>query len=231
MVDLKGVVFDIDDTLYFECDYVRSGFQYVAYILEKNGFYSKDKLFNCLWIGFQSGIRGKNFDLLFKKFPVLSKYLSIQKLVGIYREHVPNIHLNVEITDIVRQFKKDNVFLGIVSDGPLVSQRAKASALGLNNIFDEVVLTDKWGRDYWKPHHRAFEFLEKKSGLLPEFMLYIGDNPKKDFITPNSRGWKTIRLKMPGQVWFEEPCGEGLFRAHHVVGSLQELREVLGSKC
>lgn len=231
MEKLNGVVFDIDDTLYFERDYIRSGFQAVAEFLEEKGFFSVNEVFDCLWIGFQSGVRGNSFNFLFKKFPLLSYYFSVQELVDIYRGHFPDIQLQAELISIVKLLRENNVILGALSDGPLVSQQAKASALGLNDILDEVVLTDRWGRDYWKPHHRAFEFLEEKFRLSPEFMLYIGDNPKKDFIAPNSRGWKTIRLRMPGQVWFEEPCGEGLFRAHHVARSLQELREVLDSKC
>jgi putative hydrolase of the HAD superfamily len=89
--------------------------------------------------------------------------------------------------------------LGIISDGQLQSQTAKVEALGLEHLVDRIVLTDEWGSDFWKPHHRAFELLESDWSCSPSNLVYVGDNPRKDFAAPKSRGWLTIRLRLKGQ--------------------------------
>src|SRR5205823_5099149 len=78
-------------------------------------------------------------------------------------------------------------------------QKAKVDALGLESIVDRIVLTDQWGSDFWKPHYRAFDLLESDWRLSPSELVYVGDNPRKDFVSPKSRGWLTIRLRIEGQ--------------------------------
>jgi len=72
-------------------------------------------------------------------------------------------------------------------------------ALGLAILVDRIVLTDQWGPEFWKPHQRAFELVEADWSCSPSELVYVGDNPAKDFTAPNSRGWLTIRLRLEGQ--------------------------------
>ena len=72
-------------------------------------------------------------------------------------------------------------------------------ALGLDSHVDRILLTDQWGSDFWKPHQRAFELLEAEWKCSPSELVYVGDNPTKDFAGPKARGWMTIRLRLQGQ--------------------------------
>lgn len=227
MAEVKGVVFDIDDTLYLERDYVRSGFRAIAAFLGKRGSFPEHEIFTFLWRAFESGVRGKTFDQLFQTFPDMGESFSISDLVSVYREHIPSIQMQDGMLDIIERLKAGDMMLGAVSDGPLVSQNAKAVALGLDRFFNEIVLTDVWGKEFWKPHPRAFDFLEQRFELLPRELVYIGDNPKKDFVAPKMKGWMTIRLRMPGQLRFDEQYDSAKAQADHVVGSLRELCEFL----
>ena len=53
---IRAIVLDLDDTLYLERDYVRSGFTHVAY-LEARGLANSAEVFAFLWAGFEAGER------------------------------------------------------------------------------------------------------------------------------------------------------------------------------
>ncbi len=227
MAELKAVVFDIDDTLYLERDFVHSGFKAVADFLSDKEEHLAKKIFEFVWNSFKQGSRGNTFDLLFENFPSCFSNISVQDLVRIYREHSPAIKVPEAMKELINSIKENNIFLGAISDGDYTSQTNKIAALGLKNLFDEIVLTDTWGKEFWKPHSRAFEFLENRFGLNPDQILYIGDNPKKDFIAPNIRGWLTIRLLLPGQLNYNDRYIQKKAEPHYIVYSIQELSKVL----
>jgi putative hydrolase of the HAD superfamily len=100
---------------------------------------------------------------------------------------------------VVRVLRRRRIPLGLISDGPVVGQSAKVKALGAESFFDAIIFTDSWGREYRKPHERAFASMEKRLvGGRP--LVYIADNPAKDFIAAKSRGWRTIRMRLEGQL-------------------------------
>lgn len=110
------------------------------------------------------------------------------------------------MADVLEQWRRQGHTLSLVSDGALASQRAKVQALQLEEWFEgPIVLTDTWGRSFWKPHHRAFEYVRDHLGLPADRMVYIADNPHKDFVAPRALEWRTIRLRLPGQLHAEAP--------------------------
>ena len=78
------------------------------------------------------------------------------------------------------------------------AQQRKVVALALDAWFDPILLTDRWGRDYWKPHERAFREVEALTGSGGATCAYLGDNPQKDFAAPSRLGWRTVRVRRPG---------------------------------
>ena len=74
---------------------------------------------------------------------------------------------------------------------------------------DEIVYTDGFGAEFWKPHPFSFEFVASTWNIPHEKLTYLADNPLKDFVGPNRLGWQTIRLRDPGQLRYEiEPENE-----------------------
>ena len=90
--------------------------------------------------------------------------------------------------------------VGLISDGWPSAQRAKLDALGVGDSFASKVLTGDWAGGFAKPHHRAFTRIEQELSLSRSELVYVADNPIKDFIAPNERGWLTWRIRMPGQL-------------------------------
>lgn len=194
------VVFDIDDTLYLERDYVRSGFNAVdEWMASDRGV---DGFFERAWLAFSSGVRGRIFDQALTELGVDEPSL-VPMLVSIYRAHRPSIMLLPDARACLDEMFAV-VSLACVTDGPGESQRAKATALGLSRWLDPVVLTDEIGDGFSKPHRRPFEMIEQRTAARGR-CVYVADNPRKDFVGPKALGWRTIRVRRPGGLHTELP--------------------------
>ncbi|MGH2747956.1 MAG: HAD family hydrolase [Actinomycetota bacterium] len=197
-------VFDIDDTLYLERDYVRSGFESVGRWVEHNlglpGF------FEDAWGAFERGARGRIFDLVLAARGIQTSPEVIGTLVDVYRTHRPTIELIPDARACLEAMQT-RFALAIVTDGPLESQRAKVQALGTDRWVETTVLTAELGTGFAKPHERAFQLVEAASGWKGERCTYVADNPAKDFAGPKSLGWRTVRVRRPGALHLHRPSG------------------------
>ncbi|MEN6521630.1 MAG: HAD family hydrolase [Armatimonadota bacterium] len=221
------VIFDLDDTLYPESDYVKSGFKWIAQFVSMNCGVDELQVFSHLWSGFQSGIRGNAFDLLMQEFLPVSRAFDIESLVTLYRSHIPNIRLYPGIRKLLSDLSKDNIQLGVISDGPAISQRLKFASLGLQHVIRLPVFTDDWGKSFWKPHQRAFELCRDVFGGKPGSYLYVADNPEKDFLAPNKMGWHTIRLRTKPQLHYHVEPPSADHAAQHEVSSIKSLASLI----
>lgn len=184
------IVFDLDDTLYEELTYVKSGFWQVSLFINKN-YGIKQKIFYEVLLAELEQGRGKIFDNALKHFSIYTKSIT-NKCVQVYRQHFPNISLNEDADDCLTRLK--NYPLYIVTDGNKLVQYNKIKALGLENRVKKVFITHRYGLKHSKPSPYCFLKiceLEKKS---PGNVLYIGDNPTKDFVGIKPLGFKTIRI-------------------------------------
>lgn len=184
LVGIQAVIFDLDDTLYGEKEYVRSGFGAVA---AKHP--EIDKLDEKLWDAFENGKPA--FD------EVLGNNVSLKKeCLTIYRNHAPNIHFYDGVESLIKRLREKNIKIGVITDGRPEGQRAKIVALGLEKMVNEIIVTDELGgTQFRKPCDIAFRIMQKKLNTPFEEMVYVGDNPKKDFIAPHALGMKSIWLK------------------------------------
>ena len=216
----QTVVFDLDDTLYAERDYVLSGYGAVAEHLRDDPAGS-DELRQWLWERFLGGQSGGAFDALNVNFSLGLGERRIVELVGVYRNHSPHIAPRPGIPRLLEKLHRGGR-LGIVSDGFLPAQKLKLDALGIEGYFDAVIFTEALGRESWKPSPAGFEALCKELQLDADNCTYVADNPSKDFVAPNALGWQTIQLLLDGQIHSHKPAppaGEPRI----VVNSIDEL--------
>lgn len=224
---IHGVVLDLDDTLYLEREYVRSGFLEVARLAGRAANVPVSEVAENLWGGFVGGVRGDAFDRLLRRFPVMQEHHMLEDLVNAYRDHKPSIRLTRDAARFLDAAAGRGVRLGVLTDGVLQSQRAKVGVLGLDAICDPIVYTDEWGREYWKPHVRGYELFAERWGVAPHHLVYVGDNPEKDFITPRRMGWTTIRLRRRGQLRFTLEPQSSAYAPHFEINSLCSLTDFL----
>lgn len=185
---LKAIIFDLDDTLYGEKEYVRSGYQKIAEILP-----SVENAAEKLWKLFEE--RKPAIDELLKLENIVSEEVK-QECLHVYRNQIPNIHLYPGVKDMITEFRKSGIKLGIITDGRPEGQRAKLEVLGLDAMVDHIIVTDEFGGpEFRKPNPLAFEIMKKVLDVEYNEMCYIGDNIKKDFISPEKLGMRSIWFK------------------------------------
>lgn len=193
--NIDAVIFDMDDTLYSEKEYVKSGYN----AIEKE-FIEIENMSQKLWNAF---LNNKNaIDYVLEQEGLLTEE-NKSKALEIYRNHIPNIHLYDGIEDMLTQLKK-NKKIGLITDGRPIGQRNKIKALNLEKYIKEIIVTDELGGiEYRKPNLRAFELMQEKLKIPFEKMVYIGDNINKDFIAPEKLGMHTIYFRNEDGLYFK----------------------------
>ena len=187
------LVFDLDDTLYLEREYVRSGFEAVgAWAARHLGI---TDFSDRAWRLFEGGHRGVVFDVLLRESGWNPSPVLIAQMVEVYRTHSPRISALPDAIDCLSSFHGTGI-LALISDGPPTSQQLKLRALKLEQFFDIVIFTGVWDQTFAKPHPRSFELVAKLAPWDRRF-IYVADNPGKDFIAPAALGWKTVRVRRP----------------------------------
>jgi len=188
------IVFDMDDTLYDEINYVKSAFISVSEFFSKEYDINQTDFFNKLLKELEENGRGKVFDEVFIEYGIYSK-ANIKKALNIYRTHIPNIILRDDAKEILEYFKILKFPIYLVTDGNKIVQRKKVNALKLDDYCKKIMITHNYGIKYSKPSTYCFEkiaFLENNNF---EKIVYIGDNVNKDFVNIKKIGFKTIRFK------------------------------------
>ena len=217
------IVFDLDDTLYLERDFAVSGFRAAAVWVQKEmGIEGLEEI--CLE-RFRSGQRTRIFDDAVKQLGVTAGRDIVERLVDVYRNHSPDISLTGDSARYFGSAPKSRCH-ALITDGQGATQMAKVRSLGLDRILDCILCTGDWGLEYWKPHPRSFETIERQFGSRGHALVYIADNPVKDFVTPKARGWWTIQVVRPERVHVLSAPNEE-HRAHAAIESLDLLEDCL----
>jgi putative hydrolase of the HAD superfamily len=226
---MKAVLFDLDDTLYPEIEFVKSGFSSVARYLSLRYHIDKYTLFNQMLDLLQRDGRGKVFDTLLRNLNLYTEE-KVRLLVYLYRSHRPTIHLYEDALPTLEHLIHHNICLGIVTDGMASVQRNKIAALKLESLFDVIVCTDELGREYWKPsttpYNIALDFLE----VTPLETAYVGNDPSKDFLGANILGMSTIQVRRSEQRNCESDEIPESAAAKVVIKGLKAILPIVGEK-
>ncbi len=217
-VSYEAVIFDLDDTLYSEKEYVRSGFKAVASLVPQIcNMESK------LWRALQDGKAA--IDTVLQNEGIYTQELA-ETCLNTYRMHMPDIHLYDGIAEMLYSLRCKGIRLGIITDGRPKGQRNKIKALHLDELVDEIIITDELGGEMFrKPDDISFRIMQKKLGVPFERMVYVGDNPQKDFKAPQKLGMRSIWFQNQDGIYYgKQP---GLVMAGVCVNSMSDLSNAL----
>ncbi|MBE5916520.1 MAG: ATP-grasp domain-containing protein [Pseudobutyrivibrio ruminis] len=192
--DIKGVIFDLDDTLYSEKEYVRSGYTQIEEYLGIPS--AADRLWQLFLEGKQA----------------IDEYLSeIQRTeekdycLKIYREQLPDIHLYEGVQELISNLKQSGIKVGIITDGRVEGQQNKIQKLGLSEMVEDIIITDSLGGiQFRKPNDISFRIMQNRWCIPFEQIMYVGDNVNKDFQAPKQLGMKWAWYKNPDGLYYDE---------------------------
>lgn len=192
--NFQAVLFDLDDTLYPEHEYVLSGFAAVGEFLSlkyRTGLSSGEIL--QIEVKLLADGRDNLFDRLLEKMGIFSPAL-VATLVHVYRSHRPNLSFFSDVVPAFKALRKAGVHLGVITDGKATVQRNKMEALGLFNLVDVVICTDDLLAGCVKPSTIPFEIALNYLRVPPAAAIYVADDLSKDFIGPRHLGMGTLRI-------------------------------------
>jgi putative hydrolase of the HAD superfamily len=219
---IRTIVFDLDDTLFSEREFVRSGFRAVA---KHPALATAAGFSDTAWRLFEEGRRDDIFNVAMELLSMPFTPELIQELLDVYRGHRPDIVLFDDAKWALEKFSSTHR-LGAVSDGYHETQKRKVEALRLEQYLNPIIYSDAYGRDAWKPSPTPYqEFMKAAQCDGPE-CCYVGDNPAKDFVSANRLGWTSIQVIRAGGEYEDRmapPQGE----AHWRISSLYELEGIL----
>jgi putative hydrolase of the HAD superfamily len=194
---IQALVFDLDDTLYPERDFVTSGYRAVARRVASRCGCDFECAFSTMTGALDALGRHRVFPALLARFPEIT--ISLAEVIEVYRQHIPKIHVFPGyaglLQDLARCYR-----LGIITDGLPAVQRRKVRALGLESVMQKIIYTWDHGSESEKPHPLPFCVMLDSLGADPESALFVGDNPEKDCRGAHRAGMRfaQIRHRVPG---------------------------------
>jgi putative hydrolase of the HAD superfamily len=187
-----AILFDLDETLYDEADYVRSGFRQVAARIATMAERDPAEVLAFMEAELAHSGRGGVFDAALMAFGLeLDKGL-VAELVEGYRAHSPAIRLFADADAALRALH-GRLPMGLVTDGLPQMQWAKIDALGLAGRMESLVCT--WEHDLPKPDPGGFRRAMQQLGTTPEQTLIIGDRPDHDLAAAKALGCAAVRIR------------------------------------
>ncbi|SFT25324.1 HAD family hydrolase [Paenibacillus sp. BC26] len=222
---IRAIIFDLDDTLISEKQYIKSGFRHIARVLNEKMLIDENKVFEHLIQLFEESPKHV-FNRLLNKYGLTFAEEDILQLIKEYRNHLPTIDFYDDVLPCLELLKKQGLMLGIITDGYAEAQRQKIKAIKANDYVKEIVVTDELGREYWKPHPKSFEIIKNRLNVEYSEMLYVGDNPEKDFYISSLLPIRTIRIVREDSTYKNAQYFKAK-RETYNVNSLLELKFVL----
>ena len=184
----KVVIFDLDDTLYSETDFFREGLLAVANYAEGIFGLSANVVYKELMDDYKESGRNKLFDNWLKKRGLRVKYA--KNMIQLYRYRPIQLEFPPKNTKFLKSIAH-NIYL--ITDGNKLVQSNKINSFGLKEIFKKCLITNQYGLKFQKPAVYSFDLVRKIEKTKWSNMIYVGDNPAKDFLALNSLGGTTIQ--------------------------------------
>jgi HAD hydrolase, family IA, variant 1 len=195
-----GLVFDVDDTLYKQIVPFKNAYRSLFDIdIDMEKFYLLSRYYSD--VKFEAS---RNGEMTMDEYHIyriqeaakdLGVYLTDEQALSMQKEYKKNqkkLKMSDTTISILELAKKNNVKLGIITNGPSEHQWTKVDALGVEKWIprENIIVSGDLGIN--KPDKRIFEVMQEKLQLGVESLYYIGDSLENDIVGANNAGWKSI---------------------------------------
>jgi FMN phosphatase YigB (HAD superfamily) len=173
---IRGVIFDLDDTLMDQKRWILSKLRNVHRDFEPRLPEARAFLAKAMAI-LEEGNRSGLIDALRDSFCLGSEMG--RELIKAYRNvSPPEARVFDDVRPLLDELKRRGYRLGILTNNPPRSQRQKIAACGFQDCFDEIVYTQELGAE--KPARDGFVEIARRLKLAPEQLVMTGDHLYSD---------------------------------------------------
>lgn len=208
-----GLVFDVDDTLYEQIVPFENAYKSLFDMdIDMEQFYLFSRYYSD--VKFEAS---RNGEMTMDEYHIyrireaakdLDVFLTDEQALNMQKEYKKN-QQKLQMSDITISIldlaKKNNVKLGIITNGPSEHQWSKVKALSVERWIDKenIIVSGDYGIN--KPDRRIFEIMQEKLQLPNDSLYYIGDSLENDIVGANNAGWEAIwinryKKKLPENV-------------------------------
>lgn len=220
-VQLKGALFDFDDTL-VDWSGVQLGWREIEaarlsrvndYAWQKARAYwlNADSLLEAYlqdtraaWSQARVTLRAPHMPSILlgtlKRLGVATNSLDVDEILRAYDWNVvPGAVVFPDVPPMLEVLRRAGIKLGIVTNAsqPMAMRDAELKAHGLINYFPDCRLSAA-DAGYLKPDRRIFTRALERLGTTPEETIFIGDNPEADIAGANGMGMRAV-LRLTGR--------------------------------
>ena len=216
------LIFDLDDTLYEELSFVLSGFRAVAEYGAKEFGLDAEVSFRMMEQTLEDEGRGRVFDLWLSAHGIHTG-TNVARCIKVYRHHHPKIQMPRTHRKMLERLGENHP-LYLVTDGHKIAQHRKVQALDIAPLFRRVFITHRFGIAQAKPSLHCFEIIRDAEKCDWSQLVYVGDNPAKDFVNLNKVGAVTVRVRTGAHAMVDAKPG---YDATHQLDSLVQFETLL----
>lgn len=192
-LDLKAVIFDLDNTL-VDRDASLRRFGHV--LIDKFGLdadrMSSDEVCNLITDADGGGYRPKVdfFNDLSEKIP-WHNTPSVPALTALYAELFPQCTEPMPgLIETLDRLRNDKYLIGLITNGSTIMQTGKIERLSLQSLLDHITISESAG--VRKPDKKIFIQTLEAMALTPEQAWYVGDHPLNDVVGASRAGMTAI---------------------------------------
>ena len=205
----SSIVFDVDDTLYRRSDpYIRAYQKcFQKQIRDEDGWPTGKELYRTSRVYVEEEYQRRVLGEIDMKEMLIRRTLRSFAACGVclteeeallfeenYEQEQSCIQLIPQFEEFLETIVRSgqDVFLGILTNGPSEHQKHKIHALGLTKWIpkEHIVVSGDIGVS--KPDLAAFRIYEKKCSVRPENTIMVGDNLEADIQGAKAAGWNAL---------------------------------------
>ncbi len=232
MPALKGIFFDLDDTLYSCTHFARQARRNAVKAMISVGLdFPEDRLMEELEQVTEefSSNSEKHFDKLLLRIPRAAweglnpAVLVAAAVVGYHNTKMRDMFPYEDAVDLLERLARTKVVRGIITAGIPMKQAEKIVRLGLVKYLspNSIFITEQIG--ITKRNPRLYQLACESQGLKPAETMYVGDRADYDIDIPNSIGMITVHSKRSGKYSDVAPQTKPAF----VINNFYDLMDIL----
>jgi putative hydrolase of the HAD superfamily len=224
MARIGSVIFDFDNVLYDEKDYIYAAFRRIARFLSERCRFSENEVYSKLVCDFEK--KGSLYTKLFNDAVDdlgLDQNL-VPEILRLYATVDSPIELFPETTKTLLSLRHLGLKLALVTNGNDRIQHNKVRLLGVEKFFDVVIYARETPSAKEKPDPEVYNLALQKLGMGAGEAVCVGDNPYTDFWGAKKLGILTVRV-LCGE--FKDVHLSDDYEAEIVLHNLAEFLEVV----